>query len=636
MENASFAFGVCYEKWGKVMTDIWRRLLSDMLPPLRPIFFVHIPKTAGTSAAASIGECFSDSAQIHHIEGLLAGGHSNLPVLSDYKFVSGHLPYGRAVSLCPPNIFLYISIIRDPIEQFLSHVSYILEHPQDTLSPFMLGIQERLRVQGPGDFILNAEGGEIEFFSNPQAKALYGIDDVVNTTVDDIVDFAFRHYSLIGTTENIADFLFLASIYLRLPPLNRSVAINKTRKRLTTVSLSDEARQKLEQIVAVDLAVYRRVQSRVREETERQKQRLGIGEGIGDGAGYAGDGVDPVSSVLLTHFLTQMAAEGGRPHASETSPGTQADPQPLEPLVAQDRTSDVSLESLLQGGWNADAGYLWTEQGKLSALVFAENFFLTIPPSAVPAVPNDHSLFLELIVSWHDTSIINGRHFRLASAPADQPSSHWYEVDKAAYLGGRLCRVLIPVYPSLVGFGGMTLSLFNGAIHQPLRATLHALRFQTIASPLVPDLERTSHCTAVSELPSSSGTMAFFRSVGWSPLHFATNWNMAETVEAMLAEGYDVNAAEHNGATALHRAADFNHIALLRRLLDHGADPNREDSTMKETPLDVALRKGHTELAEILTEHGGLTHAQRYTSAAPAPDEAGAADAAAQAPDTSE
>jgi len=617
------------------MTDIWRRLLSDMLPPLRPIFFVHIPKTAGTSAAASIGECFSDSAQIHHIEGLLAGGQSDRPDLSDYRFVSGHLSYRDAAALCPPSMFLYISIIRDPIEQFLSHVSYILEHPQDTLSPFMLGIQSRLRDHGPGEFILNAEDGELEFFSNPQSKALYGSDDVVDTTIDDIVDFAFRHYSLIGTTENVSDFLFLASVALRLPPLNRSVAINKTRKRLTADSLSDEARQKLEQIIAVDLAVYRRVQARVSEETERQKQRLGITEKVGDrdGAGYAGDGVDPVSSVLLTHFLTQMAAEGGRPHVSEDSPGTQADPQPL---IEQNRISDIPLDSLLKGGWNANAGYLWAEQGKLSALVFAENFFLTIPPSAVPAVSNDHSLFLELIVSWHDTSIISGRHFRLASAPADLPCSHWYEIDKAAYLGGRLCRVLIPVYPSLVGFGGMTLSLFNGAIHQPLRATLHSLRFQAVPSALVPDLERTSDCIAVSELPGSSATMAFFRSVGWSPLHFATNWNMAETVEAMLAAAYDVNTAEQNGATALHRAADFNHIALLRRLLDHGADPNREDSTMKETPLDVALRKGHTELAGILTEHGGLTHAQRNASATPAPDETGAGDTGAQIPDASE
>nr|WP_222533434.1 ankyrin repeat domain-containing protein [Azospirillum sp. 412522] len=600
------------------MTDIWRRLLSDRLPPLRPIFFVHIPKTAGTSAAASIGECFSDSAQIHHIEGLLAGDRSNIPNLSDYRFVSGHLSYRDAVAVCPPSEFLYISIIRNPIEQFLSHVSYILEHPQDTLSPFMLGIQNRLRVQGPGDFILNAKDDEMEFFFNPQSKALYGNDDVVDVPVDDIVDFAFRHYSLIGTTENVSDFLFLASLALRLPPLNRSVAINKTRKRLTVTSLSGQARQKLEQIVAVDLAVYRRVQSRVSEEAERQKQRFGIAGGTGerDGSGYAGDGVDPVSSVLLTHFLTQMAAESDRTRPSEGSPGTQD--APLPPVV-QDRTSDVPLESLLQGGWNAEAGYLWTDRDKLSALVFAENFFLTIPPSAVPTVPNDHSLFLELIVSWHDTSIISGRHFRLASAPADLPFSHWYEVDKAAYLGARLCRVLIPVYPSLVGFGGMTLSLFNGAIHQPLRATLHALRFKTIASSLVPDLERTSDCAAVSELPGSSGTMAFFRSVGWSPLHFATNWNMAQTVEAMLAAGYDVNTAEHNGATALHRAADFNHIALLRRLLDHGADPNREDSTMKETPLDVALRKGHTELAELLTEHGGLTYAQRHATEGPAP-----------------
>lgn len=59
-------------------------------------------------------------------------------------------------------------------------------------------------------------------------------------------------------------------------------------------------------------------------------------------------------------------------------------------------------------------------------------------------------------------------------------------------------------------------------------------------------------------------------------------------------------------STALHYAAAHHQKAeIINFLLEHGANPNTFDSFMK-TPLDYALERNHTQLIEILTNHGAV------------------------------
>ncbi len=73
----------------------------------------------------------------------------------------------------------------------------------------------------------------------------------------------------------------------------------------------------------------------------------------------------------------------------------------------------------------------------------------------------------------------------------------------------------------------------------------------------------------------------------------------------MLDGGMDVNAEDDQHRTPLHAAAEWGRIEVVRLLLEAGAEPNAVDLN-GVTPTGLAIGKGHTEVAELLGDHGGV------------------------------
>jgi ankyrin repeat protein len=74
---------------------------------------------------------------------------------------------------------------------------------------------------------------------------------------------------------------------------------------------------------------------------------------------------------------------------------------------------------------------------------------------------------------------------------------------------------------------------------------------------------------------------------GETPLHAAADGGQVAVVEALLARGADVNAAEaEQGQTALHYAAALDHGAVALALVRAGASLQAADAA-GETPLDI-------------------------------------------------
>ena len=89
------------------------------------------------------------------------------------------------------------------------------------------------------------------------------------------------------------------------------------------------------------------------------------------------------------------------------------------------------------------------------------------------------------------------------------------------------------------------------------------------------------------------------------PLIDAAQRGDVEAVESLLEEGADVNAAQGDGMTALHWAAERGHAAVAELLIAAGAAVDAESRIGSYTPLHLASRGGHGQVVNMLVSAGG-------------------------------
>ena len=77
---------------------------------------------------------------------------------------------------------------------------------------------------------------------------------------------------------------------------------------------------------------------------------------------------------------------------------------------------------------------------------------------------------------------------------------------------------------------------------------------------------------------------------GWTALHWAARFGLADGVTVLLEHGADVDAWIPDGWTALHIAAYRGQAAIVTRLLEGGADVAAR-TTAGHTPRDLATRQ---------------------------------------------
>jgi ankyrin repeat protein len=95
---------------------------------------------------------------------------------------------------------------------------------------------------------------------------------------------------------------------------------------------------------------------------------------------------------------------------------------------------------------------------------------------------------------------------------------------------------------------------------------------------------------------------------GMTPLHRAAREGHKETVEFLITNSADVNAKDKTGRVPLHRAARQGHKEVAELLINKDADVNAKSESglfKGQTPLDEAIKRKRTELADLLRKHGG-------------------------------
>ncbi|HKQ03816.1 MAG TPA: ankyrin repeat domain-containing protein [Blastocatellia bacterium] len=89
-----------------------------------------------------------------------------------------------------------------------------------------------------------------------------------------------------------------------------------------------------------------------------------------------------------------------------------------------------------------------------------------------------------------------------------------------------------------------------------------------------------------------------------------------ETVEALLRSGAEADEADEKGWTALTFAAGQGDLAMVRLLVERGADPFKVGRDQR-TPQMVALAAGHVEVVKYLCEAEDSRDAERARSLRP-------------------
>ena len=85
------------------------------------------------------------------------------------------------------------------------------------------------------------------------------------------------------------------------------------------------------------------------------------------------------------------------------------------------------------------------------------------------------------------------------------------------------------------------------------------------------------------------------------PIHAATYWNHVDIVRLLIDNGADINRANCWGATPLHYAVVCRYHDIVKVLLDNGADPKAKTHSGM-MPVDIARKVKDEDLTNLLTD----------------------------------
>jgi ankyrin repeat protein len=101
-----------------------------------------------------------------------------------------------------------------------------------------------------------------------------------------------------------------------------------------------------------------------------------------------------------------------------------------------------------------------------------------------------------------------------------------------------------------------------------------------------------------------------------SPVADAAMHGQVDRVRALLHEGADVNAAQGDGMTALHWAAERGNASLAEILVNAGAHVHVVTRVGDYTPLHLAAKSGAGDVIDVLVKAGAEVGARTSTGGA--------------------
>jgi hypothetical protein len=187
------------------------------------LFFLHIPKTAGTAIVDTLSQFFPNELRANYIEGL---DPEQRPQLGDKRFISGHLFFEEIKRLPFVTRFCLIVLLREPYARLASHLRFMDRYttPEfrgnyELMPEYLKHVVNRVSktdFENPESlvyFFSNLSPWSRIAFDNSQVRFLVddpGPDLVGRALNDGVVDDAIQRllaFDHVGTTENLDAFV---------------------------------------------------------------------------------------------------------------------------------------------------------------------------------------------------------------------------------------------------------------------------------------------------------------------------------------------------------------------------------------------------------------------------------------------
>lgn len=217
------------------------------------LYFIHVPKCAGTSFISLLDE--------RHVIDEIIPTHYDIYMLKDkitdeqlagYRFIRGHLPYDMVVPRLPKHPRI-ITFLREPVVRFVSNFNM-----RQRVSDPLQGLQKTLNALTLEEFLERKE--LVDIFSNRATRLIGGITtdangaDVLNLT---LAKNRLAEMDFVGIVENYNDSLALFCYVFGLPSIQNDRVLNVSPNRESRSEIAKSTLDRIAEIEWADIELYK-------------------------------------------------------------------------------------------------------------------------------------------------------------------------------------------------------------------------------------------------------------------------------------------------------------------------------------------------------------------------------------------